>query len=165
MKTTLPFAGFYNSVYEACIERLFEEVDNDEDFGVSKLALAIAKDYTKFFAHYFNLKLTFKSLLRPREYNFRTDEIVVDLQDVKDLYKRVNKETLKDFVRETCSDRSGFVSFYSPDVEDWGDLADWDGNQVGCLLEALLIDEGFTEPDSFDEFYCDRTCFESLLWR
>lgn len=161
MKTTLPFAGFYNSVYEDCIERLFEE--DNEELDVSKLALAIAKDYTEFFAHLFNLKLTFKSLFRPREYNFRTDEIVVDLQDVEDLYKRVNKKTLKDIAREKFSDRSGFISFYSPDVESWGSVGAWDGNQVSCLLEALLIEEGFTDPDSFDEFYCGRTCFESLL--
>lgn len=172
MKTRLPFTGFYNSIYELYIEREFE-TDEDgedcearEDVDMAKLMLAIAKDYTEFFAFHFNLKLTFESLLRPREYNFLTDEIVVDLQGVADLYKRVNQETLKAVAREKFTSRSGFVSFYSPNVERWGSIDTWDYNQVSCLLEALLLDEGFTDSGAFDDYYCDRTgSFEHLLWR
>ena len=38
--------------------------------------------------------------------------------------------------------RDGFISHYSPDIDDWGQLRNWDHNQLYCMLEAWLEEYG-----------------------
>jgi len=34
--------------------------------------------------------------------------------------------------------RSGFISYYSPNVSEWGRVEDWDHNQILCALQAYF---------------------------
>jgi hypothetical protein len=137
MKTTVPFQGFYETIHYAHFENLIED---EIEFDTKELQVKLAKDFAKFVANEHNIDLTFVDLYSPSEYNFSSDVITADipLQQVKELVKEVG-ETLNEVARELFTSRSGFISFYSPDVEDWGDPDTWDEHQVGCLLQALLV--------------------------
>jgi hypothetical protein len=44
-------------------------------------------------------------------------------------------------VKRYFTSRSGFISFYDSDIRKWSNnvLGDWDYNQLGTLLEAVLL--------------------------
>ena len=61
-------------------------------------------------------------------------------------------EYIDDFV-DACRKRfqsyDGFVSFYDPDYTTWGDLSEWDENQLGTLLFPFY-------PPSADELLAEE---------
>ncbi len=91
-----------------------------------------------------HLDLKFESLSHPREYNFETDKLYVHipLEQVKTLLERVRDTTLQATIEEHFTSGSNFFSFYSNDIEDWfaKPLQEWDHNEVGTLLHALIED-------------------------
>jgi hypothetical protein len=90
----------------------------------------------------FKLELSFESMHSPREYNFTTDRIFAYMQEetAKRLLDATPRETLAEVIEERFTSRSGFISHYSNDVQDWFDQgADaWDFNQWATVLEAAL---------------------------
>jgi hypothetical protein len=98
---------------------------------------AYARYYAQAFAHEFTLpSLQFESLQSPREYNFSTDRIFCEISadDVDKMLDTVLLVDLVAMVRELFTSRDGFISFYSPDLKEWGLSSTWDHNQVGALL-------------------------------
>jgi hypothetical protein len=170
IEIVLPFSGFYESLHDAliddAIDSLFQNDRGDTNEGLKyrvhascdfrAVWRAYAKEYAEQFAHAHGLpSLTFKALESPREYNFTTDRIFCDISpvDVARLFAETTTETLTEFARARFTSCSGFVSFYSPDVSDWGDVTTWDHNQVGCLLAAWLRDrdgEGYARHDEIE---------------
>lgn len=156
MLTTVPFLGFYGTLHDSEIDQTIERMFSDRETGYETnpgLESALfnacdfrlvhtkyAADYCENFAEEFNLpSLKFESLNSPREYNFETDRIFanIELSDLREALRRVDKSELAELVRDKCTSRSGFISFYSNNLENWGDLATWDHNQCGILLECL----------------------------
>lgn len=174
MLTTIPFSGFYNSLHDSEIDQTIEQMFSDRDTGSEtnpglesalfnncdfrKVHTSYAADYCENFAEEFKLpSLKFESLNSPREYNFATDRIFanIELSDLREALRRVDKSELAKLAREKFTSRSGFISFYNPDVNTWGDLTTWDHNQCGTLLECLADQEtsdsdGFTSYTEFD---------------
>jgi hypothetical protein len=84
-----------------CVEKVSEKLN---DFGI-------------------NCGIKFEEIISPREYNFTNDSInceiiFKDFNQVLNLLKE-NEETFRDFVKYNYSSRSGFISFYSNDSDEW----------------------------------------------
>jgi hypothetical protein len=155
MISTIPFSGFYNSVHESQIDDAIEQMFTDRDTGCNRnegleYALfrkcdysgvfnAYAAEYAENFCEEFCVKGKFESMSSPREYNFTTDRIFITIEeaDAREILKRVDPATLAKVAKLMFTSRDGFISSYSPKVESWGDLLEWDHNQLGALMIAL----------------------------
>ena len=163
----IPFAGFYNSWYsgelDAVQERFVEyEVEKNPglDPDIPNNALWHCADYGKAYDHIarayvdqFNqhlideyeldLGLKFESMQSPREYNFETDRIFCEIseENVRKLRSVVSDPALRQAIKERFTSRSGFISSYPNNLEDWPPLEQWDHNELGTLLVALLDDD------------------------
>ena len=153
----IPFSGFYDSIHDdaidLAIESLFEDNSGDcnssliehfyrsncIDYG--EVRTTYAKDYVQAFAIATGLQLIFDELDSPKEYNFQTDRIFVKIapKSVIELFAKADKNALRDRIRKDYTSRSGFISYYSPDIDEWPkDVTKWDHNQVGTLIAASV---------------------------
>lgn len=163
----IPFAGFYNSKYSGeldAVQERFVEYEVEKNPGLNpdipNEALWKAADYGKAFDHiarayvdHFNqyildeyeldLDLKFESMTSPREYNFQTDLIFCEIgeENVRKLRSAVSDPALRHAIKERFTSRSGFISSYPNRLEDWPPLEQWDHNELGTLLVALLSDD------------------------
>lgn len=95
-----------------------------------------------------SLGAKFEEMTSPREYNFTTDRIFCELsgRTVARLFRMSREDNharLAACIRERFTSRDGFISHYSNRLADWLEkpLADWDHNELGTLLRALLPDD------------------------
>ena len=148
----IPFAGFYNSDHDSELDNAVEQMAADPETGdpVGGLGLylmthanwqAIHKEYAKHYvevlAENIEAKYQFYDMLVTREYNFSTDIILVKitLEELQRLYAKLGREAVADHIRVELAPRSGFVPFYSNDINDWpADVAKWDDVQLGLIL-------------------------------
>lgn len=176
----LPFSGFYNSLWasgiehaeELLVEHLLEERDLDDDLRPEITELfsshtnyvevynTVAAHYAVGFSAWLNDEfsldacLCYKLLQSPREYNFTTDRIFCEISqhDAQQLLGAVDTDSLSEAAKERFTSRSGFISFYSPDVDAWGPLETWGHNQLGTILHALVgKDEYDFEPGIYED--------------
>ena len=164
MLTVIPFSGFYNSIWSGAIDSAQEcdaeyqaeqypaldasdinEVLSDHTryrAAYRKLAEAYADKFNDWLAKHLEVTLTmsFESMTSPKEYNFTTDRIYMEVsrEDIAKVYRKVGRAALRAKAKEMFTSRDGFHSFYSPDIEDWGSVRDWDHNQLLCLMEAAV---------------------------
>lgn len=174
LKTTIPFAGFYESIHSDQLDRELQQIFEDDHGNIldeelfnkandnldwQKVFLAYTQDYVKSFADCFDLKsLKFQELSSPREYNFTTDLIfcTIDSAEVERLYFECNKDNLNNLITKKFTSRSGFISFYDNSLAAWGsDLSKWDANQVGTLIESSIEYHNY-----FDELEIFQNSFE-----
>jgi len=106
-----------------------------------------------------SIRARMESIASPREYNFTTDRLFVDvpLAVMRDLFKRSaadNHETLAAHIRRRFTSRDGFSSFYSNRLSDWiaKPFREWDHNELGTLLIAALEVAG-AELDSQGDYW------------
>lgn len=186
MLATIPFQGFYDSIHDDLLDNVLEGVFPDtqgwcyhtlEDHARDQVDwrevhIAYAKLYTEEFLEEMEIDAKFESLRSPKEYNFTTDRIFIEIElaEVEWLLTETSVVTLMDQAREMFTSRSGFISFYSPDINNWGHPAGWDHNQVGCLIEAYARqrkESGATLKDEID--YLERADgngdIENLLFK
>lgn len=164
------FEGFYCSWIEQEIDHITrtdseyyaEEYDLSEDKqqeieesyctkNYDKLEVEICKTYIP---HYFEaiedeidfeLNASFESLISPKFYNFETDRLFVEIDDIK-ITMLMNwifnnkLEKLKEVIKDRFTQRDGYVPYYSNDLEAWGDVDTWDYNQLGTAL-LVFVDE------------------------
>lgn len=166
MLTTIPFQGFYHSIYDSeldqvqeySLESLAEEYKTTPQIiadalykaaDYRKAYLYIAEQYVDHFNDYLkaeyelDLNLTFESLQSPREYNFETDRIFCEItsEALHKLREAVSDPALRQAIRDRFTSRSGFISSYDNDLDDWNpDISTWDHNEIGTLFVALLAD-------------------------
>lgn len=175
MLTTIPFTGFYESRHGEELDWALQQVFTDRATGCNlredlfnraydKVQWTLvhanyAAEYTRALAEKFELKVSFKELWSPREYNFETDRIYCEIEpdEVKRLWDVTSTPIIRNLARERFTDRDGFVSFYPPDIDEWGTLDTWDMNQVGTLVEAYI------EMMSDGEFSADQNLAEVEL--
>jgi hypothetical protein len=157
--TTIPFMGFYDTLhdsqYEDAINIMFSDHDTGYNFDPhgldpwnysdsSYFMEEYSKAYVEEFASEFNLKLTFDDLSSPREYNFTTDRIFAEIadSDIKRVLDGFNRDNFAKFVRSKFTSYDGFISYYNPDLNEWGsDLDEWDHNQIGTILDFMVSEE------------------------
>jgi hypothetical protein len=157
MLSTIPFCGFYDTVHDNAIDRAIESLFEDDNgdcnsrlinhfyssncIDYEKVRVEYAKDYAQAFAIATNLQITFEELNSPNEYNFQSDRIFVDVtpETIIKLFASVDKEVLRQCIKEEYTSRSGFISFYSSDLNDWpADITEWDHNQLGTLISVAV---------------------------
>lgn len=164
---TIPFAGFYDSMYSYEIDSTIErETENySERFNLSEserdtlesgylekghgdFLQGIAKDYSEGFLFEveretgLELKARFEIMESPREYNFRGDTLFIQMPEKQALafvqyVISKHKEELEELIRQRFTSRSGFISFYENTLEAWGDPSGWDYNQIGTCFEVF----------------------------
>jgi hypothetical protein len=102
--------------------------------------LKYAARFTEWLSHYLGVKLEFEEMKSPRFYNFETDRIFAKLSraDFCRLLRKVRGAKLKEIAKEMFTSRSGFISFYSNEISDWGRIDTWDHNQCGAVLAAAV---------------------------
>lgn len=170
MEVTIPFNGFYETCWsdefdnqlEYAIDSAKEEypmLPEDEiaesfrkHYDFSVYTLEVSRAYVSAFVAWLkeemeiDVTLTFKTVESPKEYNFCTDRIFADitLTDLKKLYEKADTQAIQKIATRRFTSRSGFISFYNPDITTWGDLETWDHNQAGTILEALVDEEDVT---------------------
>ena len=165
--STIPFQGFYNSLYSYAIEGEIESSLDwyTEDYelteaqretlengylekNVSKFYHNVSKDYAEAFIYEIeretglSLNARFESMESPREYNFKTDRIFIELPKASALafidYILANhKEELEKLIAQRFTSRDGFWSNYKNTLEAWGDPSEWDLNQLGTCFEIF----------------------------
>jgi len=157
LTSTIPFLGFYETIHDNAIDRAIEGLFEDDNgdcnsalinhfyssncINFVKVRNEYAKDYAQAFATATNLQLTFDELNSPREYNFQSDRIFVNVtpESVIKLFALVDKDVLRQCIKEEYSSRSGFISYYSPDLNEWPeDITKWDHNQLGTLISVAV---------------------------
>ena len=173
LESTIPFDGFYNSFISADIENeieldteyyseLYDLNKTQEEFLCNsflninsyKFYNQIAKDYTNFYINELNerlegftLKATYKCFESPREYNFDTDRIFIEIEEnhcidfIKYIIKNYKKE-LENKIEDRFRSRSGFISFYKNSIDLWTkDFKEWDCNMIGTCFELFDLEE------------------------
>jgi hypothetical protein len=169
--TTIPFSGFYESIHNDNIDQaenlLFANNDGISNEGLqtrffkecnySQVFKKYAEAYADQFSEDFKIRsLKFVELNSPRQYNFSTDHIVCSISraDLRVIYKATDRQKLTDHVRENCTSRSGFMSFYDPDLKKWGYVDNWEQPQIKLLLDVYCDQE--TDAVDFNDYevYC-----------
>ena len=173
LESTIPFDGFYESFISADIEHQIGqqiewdcdiyELNKDEQQVLEDNYLSvnrsyfynqIAEDYTNFYIEILNrrlkgftLKAKFNLLISPREYNFETDRIFIDIERdhaidfIKYIIKNYKKE-LEEKIKERFTSRSGFWSHYKNGLDLWTqDYSEWDRNMIGTCFELFDLEE------------------------
>ena len=170
MLIQIPFSGFYESIHNS-------QIDNELNYGVftdhatgctnndklsqlafdsmdwRKLFIEYAQEYTKYFAHKFNLNIEFESLSSPKKYNFSTDRIFVTIpdSDLLKMYAEVDRSLFAENIKKTFTSYDGFSSFYSNDIHDWStNPLEFDHNEATCLFESWLIDKHEFDLNDFE---------------
>ena len=173
LESTIPFDGFYNSYISSDIEhQIGQQIEWDADIydlnedeqqilwdnylsvNRSSFYNEIAEHYTDLYIDALNerlegfiLKAKFNLLTSPREYNFETDRIFIDIEKnhaiefIKYIIKNYKKE-LENKIKERFTSRSGFWSHYKNGLDLWTkDYSEWDHNQIGTCFELFDFDE------------------------
>ena len=173
LESTIPFQGFYNSFIDADIENEIDsltqyysesyELNDNEEQLLSNSFLSvnnnnfyneICKDYTSFYIDKLNerikdftLKATYKCFISPKEYNFETDRIFIEIEEnhciefIKYIIKNYKKE-LEEKIKQRFTSRDGFWSHYKNGLDLWTqDYSEWDHNQIGTCFELFDLEE------------------------
>ena len=184
--STIPFQGFYNSLYSHAIE---SEIENSIDYyykdyelteaqrdtlangylekNVSEFYHNVAKDYAESFIYEIeretglSLDARFESMESPKEYNFQTDRLFIELPEASafafiDYILANHKEELEELIAQRFTSRSGFISHYDNTLEAWGDPSEWDYNQLGTCFEIFeyLEHEIYDSYNIYESIYC-----------
>ena len=173
LESTIPFDGFYNSYISSDIEHqigqqiewdcdIYDLNESEEEIlynnylsvNTSYFYNQIAEDYTNLYIDAlnerlkgFSLKANYKCFESPREYNFKTDRIFIEIEEnhavdfIKYLVKNYKKE-LEKKIQDMFTSRSGFISFYKNSIDLWTkDFKEWDCNMIGTCFELFDFDE------------------------
>ena len=173
LESTIPFCGFYESFISDDIDyQIGQQIEWDSDIydlnedeqqvlEDSYLSVNRSSFYNQIAEHYtdlyidalnerlkgFTLNAKFNLLTSPREYNFETDRIFINIEKnhaidfIKYIIKNYKKE-LENKIKERFTSRSGFWSHYKNGLDLWTkDYSEWDHNQIGTCFELFDFDE------------------------
>ena len=173
LESTIPFDGFYNSFIDADIDhQIGQQIEWDIDtfdlnedeqqilwdnylsINRSYFYNQIAEDYTNFYIDALNerlkgfkLKATYKYFTSPKEYNFSTDRIFIEIEEnhcidfIKYIIENYKKE-LEEKIKDRFTSRSGFISSYKNSLDLWTkDYSEWDCNMIGTCFELFDLEE------------------------
>ena len=173
LESTILFDGFYESFIDDDIDHQIgqqiewdtdtfdlneseQEVIEDNYLSVNRSYFynQIAEDYTNFYIEILNrrlkgftLKAKFNLITSPREYNFETDRIFIEIEEnhaidfIKYIIKNYKKE-LEEKIKQRFTTRDGFISFYKNSIDLWPkDYSEWDCNMIGTCFELFDLEE------------------------
>lgn len=156
--TTIPFQGFYNSIHDYAFdsEIEYEATDRDTDeidaeklndlyvkFECRQAYKMYAKKYCDELSHQSGIPFEHESLSSPKEYNFTTDRIFahIELSVIKTIFESIEKIEFDKFVKSRFTSCDGFISHYDNNYLNWGDISEFDHNQIGTILEFYINDQ------------------------
>ena len=152
---SLPFSGFYHGFFDYHFDNYAEAVElTDEDIDsidFNSLKKSYCEHYVHEVSHYLGTELKFAYVHSPREYNFSTDKLYVEVPNSL-IENAIKTPSLQEFATKWFTSRSGFISFYNPDINTW-DFDNLDIHQLSCAFAAYLHDEGLDLNDI--ELYMD----------
>ena len=98
-----------------------------------------------------SLSIKFEAVVSPKEYNFATDSIYIEVDfNAEEVLNYLNNNlgSLAKHIKENYTSYDGFISHYSNDIADW-DLNEClaHPHQCGALLQFILLNEGVTYVD------------------
>ena len=163
LEINIPFSGFYESIHSHRIDDHIEqdleyaeeypdEVDIEdlatfESTDFRKVYFYYARDYVAELADKTGLDISFEKLDSPKFYNYRTDDIyaTITLEDAKkvvDYCVNQSRGLLKETIQKRHSHRSGFISSYSNDLNEWLNVEtkNLDHNHLETFLIVYLQD-------------------------
>lgn len=98
------------------------------------------------------VKIKFQEIRSPREYNFETDSVNIEITfPVRKLRALFNECKCAEYLEEKHKSRSGFISFY-PYGKNWWTKCKLDKTTTGCILETILACHEHTEWEE-EAFY------------
>lgn len=162
----LNFGGFYDSIHSDLIDIEIENILETEDLEYDQICdyidfKAIHLEYSKRlvldFNDNFDLNLKFEELIHPKEYNFRTDEILVEMsmQDYNYLFLDTDQDELKYKITNSTTNRDGYSAFYN-----YSEMLD-----EPQFIAEFLLDFLMTGTDEIsDWFYYDNQWFYDLIF-
>lgn len=151
---SLPFfPGFYETFLSGLIDDEIEQsVDHDgitleeclDLYDASAASLAISRAWVEAFNEKTGLSLRFESMQSPKEYNFTTDRVFVEIvsEDFAKLKVLIGGSVFKKVLKDKFTSYDGFASFYSSNPEDaeWQKPFDeWDHNQLEALIQTFVL--------------------------
>jgi len=169
------FPGFYNSVLQYSNEENDIEYYNDEngtnydyddfEWDYKEYEKRVSKSFVNRLEFelntFINVKINFQEIISPKEYNFTTDSVNVEIKvNLKELIGLISdrKELATKYFKDKYTSCSGFISFHSNDIDDWLNIAyikENEGHRVGSLLECLATLE--IDEDSVTYWADDET--------
>lgn len=163
------FTGFYGTLFEydneeSDIEWYNEENKTDlsyDDFEWNykeyhnRIAKAFVNRLESEINDFLPVKIEFTELHSPKEYNFYNDSIWINVElNLKALLGKIkeHKNLATQYFKSHYTSCSGFISFHSPNIEDWLTekyILEDTGHRIGALLDCLCQ----CEIDTDDIYY------------
>lgn len=165
----LPFPGFEGTWIEALIDDALDEIavrhqeaDGPDDFDEARDAVFDACDFhsamdalSRRYCSEANraiastigedLDLVFDVVDHPNDYTFRNDRIFASITPARAnaMFAASAQEghsTLQRIIASECADGPGYVSFYSPDLDEWLEkpFDEWDEVELTLCVRAAL---------------------------
>lgn len=177
------FSGFYNTIWDPSYTEESEFVwvnDKRAENGLPPLDdgrelefdhdgyyNAFGKDFVGWIEDELNdfALFKFQGIHSPKYYNYSNDSIdvlVVPKRRAITKYVRANWEKFGEYVRDRYKSRSGFISSYPDDPEEFFKDSLGDSHKLGAVLDFIARNEGVKE-ENFDNqvtIYCKN--FEEL---
>lgn len=103
------------------------------------------------------VKIKFQALISPQFYNFSNDSINCEITiDYVELLKYLsdNYEAFRDYIKDEYTSRSGFISSYSNDAEEWVNSLKYNEDHshiLGACLNFVLLNEEREEVELYTE--------------
>jgi len=142
------YADYHNRVVKAFVNRLETELNQ-----------------------FLPVKIEMQELVSPREYNFANDSINVKVElNLKQLIGliRARKEQAAEYFKNKYTPCSGFISFHSPNIENWLNadyILEKKEHRIGALLDCLCSIE-INEDDLYywtdSEYWVDFSPKETV---
>jgi len=153
MKMQLPlFPGFYNSHLDSLIDSEIEyreaegETEPATGYNYHAARLALCKTWVRALNDELGTSFEFASLWSPREYNFTSDKITVEVNpgDLAKLEGMRGSPVFRQTLLRELTPRDGFCPFYDSDesADEWQrPLIEWDEPQTSLLIQAFIESE------------------------
>ena len=163
----LNFGGFYDSVHSTFIDTEIENILETEELTYDEICdyidfRRIYREYSKRlvddFNNKFDLNLKFSHLIQPKEYNFTTDIIIVDIsfQDYNYLFLDTDQDELKHKITKATTNRDGYSAFYN-----YSEMLNEPQFIAEFLLDIIMEGADYTLDDWF---YCNNQWFYDLIF-
>lgn len=152
----IPFQGFYESHISGYLEDEIEYSDQVEPKSWIEVHTNIAKVYAEKWRDITGFPVKFSRLISPREYNFETDKIEVEVPvdwvtNLRCLL--LVSEGFREYVFEICRSRSGFFSFLNNNLDMWPRV--WGHKEVTVALQYLERAIGEIEEQIIEDMNCN----------
>lgn len=188
VETFLPvFPGFYETIFDLDTENFIysENQDNTHGFEIDyddlkidrdEYKTSMAKNCVNFVERElielgFVKSIKYQSIQSPREYNFSTDSINIEIQMTKKnvanllRYLKSNWEGFTAHIKEHYTSRSGFISHHSNNAKEWlaetSNLSDADSlrHKLGAILDYVFECE-YEDSNFLMYEYCRENVYE-----